>query len=124
MQAVSSSALPPPGGPYSQAIIVNGMVYTAGQIGSVPATGALAEGGIQEQTRQVLENIRAVLEAAGSGMNKVVKCNVYLQNMDDFAAMNEVYGSFFPEKPPARTTVEVARLPRNALIEIETVAIV
>jgi 2-iminobutanoate/2-iminopropanoate deaminase len=124
MQAVSSSTLPPPGGPYSQAIIVNGMVYTAGQIGSVPATGALAEGGIQEQTRQVLENIRAVLEAAGSGMNKVVKCNVYLQNMDDFAAMNEVYGSFFPEKPPARTTVEVARLPRNALIEIETVAIV
>jgi 2-iminobutanoate/2-iminopropanoate deaminase len=124
MQAVSSSALPPPAGPYSQAIVVNGMVYTAGQIGSVPATGALAEGGIQAQTRQVLENIRAVLEAAGSGLNKVVKCNVYLQSMDDFAAMNEVYGSFFPEKPPARTTVEVARLPRNALIEIETVAIV
>src|SRR5512134_3055840 len=112
MQAVTSSALPPPAGPYSQAIIVNGMVYTAGQIGSVPATGALAEGGIQEQTRQVLENIRAVLEAAGSGLNKVVKTTVFLQNMDDFATMNEVYGSFFPEKPPARTTVEVARLPR------------
>lgn len=122
MQVVSSQALPPPSGPYSHAIIVNGMIYTAGQIATVPSTGALVEGGIQEQTRQVLENIRAVLEAAGSGLNKVVKCNVYLQSMDDFAAMNEVYASFFPEKPPARTTVEVARLPRNALIEIETVA--
>ncbi|HLU08114.1 MAG TPA: RidA family protein [Oceanobacillus sp.] len=124
MQVVSSQALPPPSGPYSHAIIVNGMIYTAGQIATVPSTGALVEGGIQEQTRQVLENIRAVLEAAGSGLNKVVKCNVYLQSMDDFAAMNEVYASFFPEKPPARTTVEVARLPRNALIEIETVAMV
>ena len=124
MQAVTSSTLPPPGGPYSQAIIVNGMVYTAGQIATVPTTGALAEGGIQAQTRQVLENVRAVLEAAGSGLNKVVKTTVFLQNMDDFATMNEVYGSFFPEKPPARTTVEVARLPRNALIEIETIAIV
>lgn len=124
MQVVSSQTLPPPSGPYSHAIIVNGMIYTAGQIATVPATGALAEGGIQAQTRQVLENIRAVLEAAGSGLNKVVKCNVYLQSMDDFTAMNEVYASFFPEKPPARTTVEVARLPRNALIEIETVATV
>jgi 2-iminobutanoate/2-iminopropanoate deaminase len=105
-------------------MIVNGMVYTAGQIATVPATGALAEGGIQAQTRQALENVRAVLEAAGSGLSKVVKCNVYLQSMDDFAAMNEVYASFFPDKPPARTTVEVARLPRAALIEIETVAIV
>lgn len=122
MQVVSSQTLPPPSGPYSHAIIVNGMIYTAGQIATVPATGALAEGGIQVQTRQALENIRAVLEAAGSGLNKVVKCNVYLQSMDDFAEMNEVYASFFPEKPPARTTVEVARLPRNALIEIETVA--
>ena len=124
MQAVSSNTLPPPGGPYSHAIIVNGMVYTAGQIATVPATGTLAEGGIQAQTRQALENVRAVLEAAGSGLNKVVKCNVYLQSMDDFAAMNEVYASFFPNTPPARTTVEVAKLPRNALIEIETVAIV
>lgn len=124
MQAVTSNTLPPPGGPYSLAIIVNGMVYTAGQIATVPATSALAEGGIQAQTRQVLENIRAVLEAAGSGLNKVVKTTVFLQNMDDFSAMNEVYASFFSEKPPARTTVEVARLPRGALIEIETVAIV
>ena len=124
MQVVTSNAVPPPGGPYSQAVIVNGMIYTAGQIGTVLATGALAEGGIQSQTRQALENIRAVLEAAGSGLSKVVKTNVYLQNMDDFGAMNEVYASFFTNNPPARTTVEVARLPRNALIEIETVAMV
>jgi 2-iminobutanoate/2-iminopropanoate deaminase len=124
MQVVLTNAAPAPVGPYSQAIIANGMIYTAGQIALIPSTGAMAEGGIQAQTQQVFENLRAVLESAGSGLNKVVKTTVFLQNMDDFAAMNEVYASFFIEKPPARSTVEVARLPRGALVEIEVVATV
>ncbi|MFQ3567086.1 MAG: Rid family detoxifying hydrolase [Aggregatilineales bacterium] len=124
MQAVTTSAAPAPVGPYSQAIIHNGFIFTAGQIALVPGTDTLAEGGVEAQTRQVLDNLRAIIEAAGSNMNKVIKTTVYLQNMSDFAAMNEVYASYFLQTPPARTTVEVAKLPRAALVEIEAIAAV
>lgn len=124
MQAVTTGAAPAPVGPYSQAIIHNGFIFTAGQIGLVPGTDALVEGGIEAQTRQVLDNLRAIIEAAGSNMSKVIKTTVYLQDMGDFAAMNEVYASYFLHTPPARTTIEVAKLPRAALVEIEAIAAV
>lgn len=110
-------------GPYSQAIVVNGLVYTSGQTPLVPGTKSLVEGDIQAQTRQVLDNVKAILEAAGTSMAKVVKTTVYLQSMSDFAAMNEVYASYFGDKPPARTTVAVAGLPLGAHVEIEAVAV-
>ena len=111
-------------GPYSQAIVANGLVYTAGQIGSDPKTGALAEGGIEAQTEQALKNIEAVLKASRSGMAQAVKTTVFLADMNDFAKMNEVYAKRFPEPFPARSTVQVARLPRDARVEIEVVALV
>lgn len=111
-------------GPYSQAIIANGFIYTAGQIGSDPKTGTLVEGGIAEQTEQALKNIEAVLKAAGSSTDDVVKTTVFLADMNDFAKMNEVYGKRFNAPFPARSTVQVARLPRDAKIEIEAVAVV
>lgn len=110
-------------GPYSQAIIANGMVFTAGQVPLIPGTKSLIEGGIQEQTRQALQNVKAVLEAAGTGLENVVKTTVFLSDMNHFAAMNEVYATFFPQNPPARSAVQVARLPLDALVEIETIAI-
>lgn len=110
-------------GPYSQAIRVGDFVFTAGQIALDPATGELAGATIEEQTRRALTNLMAVLEAAGSGLGKVVKTTVFLANLADFAKMNAVYGEFFPGNPPARTTVQVAALPRGALVEIECVAI-
>lgn len=109
-------------GPYSQAIKANGFVYTAGQIPLVPSEGKLIVGDVQVQTRQALENLKAVLEAAGTSLTNVVKTTVFLDNMDDFASMNEIYAEFFGENPPARSAVEVARLPLNALVEIEAVA--
>ena len=110
-------------GPYSQAIRVGDFVFTAGQIALDPATGELAGATIEEQTRRALTNLMAVLEAAGSGLGKVVKTTVFLANLADFAKMNAVYAEFFPGNPPARTTVQVAALPRGALVEIECVAI-
>ncbi|MBC7869987.1 MAG: reactive intermediate/imine deaminase [Chitinophagaceae bacterium] len=121
-QVVFAENAPRAAGPYSHAIIANGMVYTAGQVGIVPAEGTMIEGGIREQTEQVLKNVRTVLEAAGSSLDKVVKTTVFLANMDDFAAMNTIYATFFPDAPPARSTIQAGRLPIGALVEIETIA--
>jgi 2-iminobutanoate/2-iminopropanoate deaminase len=109
-------------GPYSQAAVVGGFVFTSGQLAIDPESGQLIGGGIVEQTRQVLRNLGAVLEAAGSSLDKVVKATVFLSDMADFHHMNRVYEEFFPSAPPARSTVEVSRLPLQALIEIEVVA--
>ena len=123
--AVKTERAPQAIGPYSQGIIARGeLVYTSGQIGFDPKTGEMAKGGIEEQTEQTLRNLAAVLEAAGSDMSHVLKTTVFLADMNDFAAMNEVYRRHFKDPPPARSTVQVARLPRDARIEIEAVALV
>ena len=109
-------------GPYSQGIQAGGLTITSGQLPIDPATGAFAEGGIAGQTRQSLENVKAVLSAAGYTMDDVIKTTVFLKDMNDFAAMNEVYATFFSATPPARSAVEVARLPKDALLEIEAIA--
>ncbi|MCK6539389.1 MAG: RidA family protein [Anaerolineales bacterium] len=120
---VSTDKAPKAIGPYSQAIRTENLVFTAGQIGLDPVAMEIVEGGIEAQTRQVLTNLKRVLEAADSGLNFVVKTTVFLQSMDDFAKMNAVYAEFFPENPPARSTVAVAALPKGALVEIECVAL-
>ena len=116
--------MPPRRRPYEQAIRINGFVFTAGQIPIDPKSGNLVEGGIAAQTRQVLENLKAVLEAGGSSMDRVVKATVFLKDMADFAAMNEVYAEYLGNSKPARSTVAVAELPRGALIEIDLIAVV
>jgi len=121
-EAVSTKDAPPAAGPYSQAIKAGGFVFVAGQIARDPATNKLIEGDVKAQTERVLKNLAAVLAAAGSSMDRVVKTTVFLKNIGDFAAMNEVYGRFFPNAPPARSTVEV-RLPSDALVEIDVVAL-
>ena len=123
-EPVKTSNAPAALGPYSQAIKVGEFVYTSGQVAIDPATGELIDGGIAEQTERVLKNVAAVLEAAGSSLDQVVKTLVFLSDMNDFAAMNEVYGKFFTGAPPARSTVQAARLPKDALIEIEAVAVI
>ena len=110
-------------GPYSQAVAFGDFVFSSGQIPIDPRTGQFVEGGIAEQTEQVLKNLSEVLRAAGVGLSDVVKTTVYLADMTDFAAMNEVYGRFFPENPPARSTVQAARLPRDARVEIDVIAV-
>jgi 2-iminobutanoate/2-iminopropanoate deaminase len=110
-------------GPYEQAIKANGMVYTSGQIPIDPKTGNFVAGGIKEQTRQVMENLQAVLEAAGSSLNRVVKATVFLKQISDFGAMNEIYAEYLGSAKPARSTVAVADLPRDALVEIDLVAL-
>ncbi len=120
---VSTEKAPKAIGPYSQAIRTEHFVYTSGQIGLDPATTELVEGGVEAQTRQALTNLKNVLESADSGLNFIVKTSVFLQSMDDFAAMNAVYSEFFPENPPARTTVAVASLPKGALVEIDCVGL-
>ena len=122
-QRVQTDKAPAAIGPYSQAVVANGLVFTAGQVAINPATHKLIEGGIEEQTRQVLDNLRAVLEAAGASLQGVVKTTVFLTYMGNFAAMNAVYGQYFStEPPPARSTIQVADLPLGAMIEIECVA--
>ena len=122
-QEVKTDRAPKAIGPYSQAIIGGGMVYVSGQIPIDPATGELNTGSIEDQTRQVLKNVAAVLEAAGSSMDKVVKTTVFLQSMDEFSRMNQVYGEGFKAPFPARATVQVARLPRDVRVEIEAIAL-
>ena len=111
-------------GPYSQAVKANGLIFASGQIPIDPKTGQFVEGGITEQTEQVLKNLAAVLEASGSGLDSIIKTTVFLADMQEFAAMNEVYGRFFKEMPPARATVQAAGLPRDARVEIEAIALV
>jgi len=120
---VSTDKAPKAIGPYSQAVRIEALVFTAGQIGLDPASGELVGGGIETQTRQVLTNLKNVLEAAGSGLNYVVKTTVFLTDMNDFASMNTVYAEFFPENPPARSTIGVTGLPKSGLVEIESVAL-
>ncbi len=111
-------------GPYSQAVRTENMVYTAGQIGLDPATMEMVSGGVEAETRQALDNLKQVLEAANSGLNYVVKTTVFLRDMADFPKMNAVYAEFFSENPPARSTVAVAALPKGVAVEIETIALV
>ena len=120
---VQTESAPAAIGPYSQAIRANGFVYVSGQIPIDPQTGEFVAGGIREQTEQVLINLSAVLKAAGSGLERVVKTTVFLADMKEFAAMNEVYSKFFNSEPPARATVAAAGLPRDARVEIEAVAL-
>ena len=121
-EAVRTDRAPKAIGPYEQALRVDGWVFTSGQIPLDPKTGTMVEGGIGAQTRQVLDNLRAVLEAAGSSMSRVVKTTVYMINLADFQKMNEVYAEYFPQDKPVRSTVGVAALPRGAMIEIDVVA--
>ncbi len=119
---VSTKAAPAAIGPYSQAIEVNGVIYTSGMIPVIPETGEVVEG-IEAQARQALSNVRALLESQGSGMEHIIKTTVFIKNMDDFAKVNEVYASFFKSDFPARSCVEVARLPKDVLIEVEAIAL-
>ncbi len=121
-QVIATAQAPQAIGPYSQAIVANGFVFLSGQIPLDPATGTLVAGGISEQTARVLENVKAVLAAAGSSLEQVVKTTVYLKDLSQFAAMNEVFARYFPHNPPARAAIEAARLPRDVLVEIDAIA--
>jgi 2-iminobutanoate/2-iminopropanoate deaminase len=122
-EIVATERAPRAIGPYSQAVRSGNFLFASGQIPIDPATGEFVAGGITEQTEQVMRNVSAILEAAGADLQKVVKTTVFLADMDDFTAMNEVYGRYFGENPPARATVQAARLPRDARVEIEAIAI-
>jgi 2-iminobutanoate/2-iminopropanoate deaminase len=123
-QPIKTDNAPAAIGPYSQAIKANGFVFVSGQIPIDPQTGEFVEGGITEQTARVLKNLTAVLEAAGSSLEQVVKTTVFLADMKEFSSMNEVYAGFFPSPPPARSTVAAAGLPRDARVEIEAIALI
>jgi 2-iminobutanoate/2-iminopropanoate deaminase len=121
-EIISTQHAPKAIGPYSQAVKSNGLIFTSGQIPIDPATQQVITGDVAAQTERVLRNLSEILEASGSGIAKVVRATVYLKNMADFAAMNEVYGKYFATAPPARSTVEVARLPKDVLVEIDAIA--
>jgi 2-iminobutanoate/2-iminopropanoate deaminase len=123
-QVIQTDHAPAAVGPYSQAIKTDALVFTAGQIGLNPATGKLVDGGIEAETQQVLNNLKAVLEAAGTNFERVVKTTIFLTDMGEFATVNGIYGQFFGQAPPARSTVQVAGLPLGARVEIEAVALV
>lgn len=120
---ISTKFAPKAIGPYSQAIRAGGFIFTSGQVAIDPATQDVVAGDVSAQTDRVLKNLQAILEAAGSGLANVVRCTVFLKNMSDFSPMNEVYGRYFSQSPPARSTVEVARLPKDVLVEIDTIAL-
>jgi 2-iminobutanoate/2-iminopropanoate deaminase len=122
-RSVSSSLAPAAIGPYSQAIVANGFVFCSGQIPIDPATGQIVGSDAREQTQRVMENLRAVLEGAGSSFDRVVKATIFLKSLGDFGVVNEVYAKYFTADPPARATVEVSRLPRDVLVEIELIAL-
>jgi 2-iminobutanoate/2-iminopropanoate deaminase len=122
-EVVSTKDAPQAIGPYSQAVKANGFVFTSGQIAIDPATQEIVAGEVAAQTERVLRNLSEILEAAGSGLGKVVRCTVFLKDINDFAAMNAVYGKYFSSAPPARSTVEVARLPKDVLVEIDVIAL-
>jgi 2-iminobutanoate/2-iminopropanoate deaminase len=123
-EIISTDKGPKAIGPYSQAIKANGLIFTAGQVAFDPATGQLVEGDVARQTARVMENLKAIVEAAGSSLDRALKATVYLKDMNDFAVMNEVYARYFPANPPARSTVEAARLPRDVRVEIDLIVAV
>ena len=122
-EVIATEQAPQAIGPYSQAIRAQGLIFTSGQIAIDPATAQIIAGNVSAQTDRVLKNLAAILQASGSSLEKVLRCTVFLKNMGDFAAMNEVYGRYFQQEPPARSTVEVARLPKDVLIEIDVIAL-
>ena len=122
-EVIATDLAPQAIGPYSQAIKAAGLIFTSGQVAIDPATQQVVAGDVSAQTERVLKNLAAILQASGSSMTKVLRCTVFLKNMGDFAAMNEVYGRHFKQAPPARSTVEVARLPKDVLVEIDAIAL-
>jgi 2-iminobutanoate/2-iminopropanoate deaminase len=122
-EVIATEQAPQAIGPYSQAIRAQGLIFTSGQIAIDPATAQIIASNVSGQTDRVLKNLSAILQASGSSLEKVLRCTVFLKNMGDFAAMNEVYGRYFQQEPPARSTVEVARLPKDVLIEIDVIAL-
>ena len=122
-EAIATEQAPKAIGPYSQAIRAQGLIFTSGQIPIDPATSQIIAGDVSAQTDRVLKNLAAILQASGSSLEKVLRCTVFLKNMGDFTAMNEVYGRYFKQAPPARSTVEVARLPKDVLVEIDVIAL-
>jgi 2-iminobutanoate/2-iminopropanoate deaminase len=122
-EVIATEHAPQAIGPYSQAIRAQGLVFTSGQVAIDPVTQQVISGDISAQTDRVLKNLESILQASGSGLEKVLRCTVFLKSMGDFGAMNEVYGRYFKQSPPARSTVEVARLPRDVLVEIDVIAL-